>query len=299
MRIAAVTIFVWTAVLLTACETFEETVVDPFVGQDRYYSIYGYLDASATEHQLRVTPVRRTPERITSTTEPNAFIDARVVSTDLETGSSVEWRHELLLLRDGTFAHVFRTPLRVIAGRSYMIDVIRSDEATSSAVTTIPSLPSFVVPDVSSYRSVDGHSFQDIHLEGIVRPTQIEVIYDVSDGGRTQARVARQYGRVGAAGPNGGWDFTLDLLADGIAVIAAVESEIGFQVFLNEMGVRVRWTDEEWPITDGAVDPDVLAQPGGLSNVENGYGFVGSVGEYIRFWPVVDSDMKVAMGFQP
>ena len=91
--------------LLLATASCDDTFIDPFDNDARYYTIYGFLDVRETEHAVRVIPVTRFPERITSTSGPQSSIDATVTSTDLHTGATIIWRHNLEKLSDGTYGH--------------------------------------------------------------------------------------------------------------------------------------------------------------------------------------------------
>ena len=53
---------------------------------------------------------------------------------------------------------------------------------------------------------------------------------------------------------------------------------------LTAMGIQIRILDKNWDPPGGVFDPEILAQPGAMSNVENGYGFFGSVGLYVEEW---------------
>ncbi len=283
---------------LQACETFEDSVVDPFEGQERYFTMYGFLDASTFEQRIRVIPVRRTPEEITSPSEPNAFIDANVASVDLETGLKIFWEHDLSTLNDSTLAHVYSASIRIQPGRPYRIEVTRSDSAQTSATTVVPSLSSSIPPEVEPAVTSFDEAFQTVHLTGIPRAFDIEVYYSVFSE-RTLARVVRSYGATGAVDERGRWTINIDLSRDAEQVLREVESELGMNVWLSEMGIRAKWIDDQWPDIDPPIDLDRLGQPGVLSNVENGDGFIGSIGTYDRSWLVTDSELKQMLGFQP
>ncbi len=282
---------------LQACETFEDSFVDPFEGQQRYFTMYGFLDASTFEQSIRVIPVRRTPEEITSPSEPNAFIDADVVSTDLETGQKIFWRHNLSTLNDSTLAHIYSASIRIEPGRPYRIEITRSDSAQSSATTVIPSLSSSVLPEVEEPVISFGEAFQTVRMTGVPRAFDIEVYYSVYSE-RTLSRVTRQYGAAGAPDENSGWTIIIDLSRDAVQVLREVESELGTNVSLSEIGIRAKWIDDQWPQIEPPFDLDRLGQPGVLSNVENGDGFLGSIGTYDRSWLVTDSELKQLLGFQ-
>ncbi|MBT8400762.1 MAG: hypothetical protein KJO98_09815 [Rhodothermia bacterium] len=284
-----------------SCETFEDTTLDPFRGQGRYYTVYGFLDVAETEHVLRVIPIRRTPEEITAPSEANAFIDAVVWSTDLDTGRRVGWRHDLSQLSDGTLAHIYSASMRIEADHAYRIEVIRSDGAQSSAVTVVPSLSTSIGPVVDPAVVFQSEAFQKVHLTGVPRAFDITVLYEVSDGGVSLphgARVEREYGAAGAVDADGRWSFEIDLSRDAAAILETVMTDPGVVLELEEMGVRARWVDEQWPAFADRTDLNLLGQPGGVSNVENGDGFVGSIGTYTRFWRVEDAELKAVLGFR-
>ncbi|MFB3133259.1 MAG: DUF4249 family protein, partial [Rhodothermales bacterium] len=124
--------------LLLATAACDDAFIDPFDNDERYYTIYGFLDVRQTEHAVRVIPVTRFPERITTTTDPQSSIDATVTSTDLHTGATIIWRHSLDKLSDGTYGHIYRATFIVQTGRTYRLEVQRSDGKTASAETRVP-----------------------------------------------------------------------------------------------------------------------------------------------------------------
>ncbi|MDX1428835.1 MAG: hypothetical protein R3282_01055 [Rhodothermales bacterium] len=279
-----------------SCETFDDPLVDPFEGQQRYFTIYGFLDSSRFDQRIRVIPVTRTPENIASAAEPAAFIDAEVSTTDLETGQRIVWRHTLSQLSDGRLAHVYEASMRVEPGHPYRIDVIRSDSAMSTATTIVPSLSTSIAPVIEAPVMSSGEAFQTVRLTGVPRAFDIEIHYKVA-GPINDARVTRTYGTAGAPDDQGRWTLNVDLSRDAAAVLQEVESELGILVWLEEIGVSVKWVDDQWPNIEPPIVIDRLAQPGVLSNVENGDGFFGSVGTYSRFWEI-DNELEQLLGFQ-
>ena len=79
-----------------------EDDVDPTLGTDQVFSLYGYLDPTADRQSVRVVPIVPTINSDTSAT-----IDAVVTSTDLGTGVVTAWRDSLVTYRDGSRGHVF------------------------------------------------------------------------------------------------------------------------------------------------------------------------------------------------
>ena len=68
--------------------------------------------------------------------------------------------------------------------------------------------------------------------------------------------------------------------------------ELTESISLAGLGLRITLLDEAFVPPGGAFDPDVLSQPGTLSNVENGFGFVGSIGRCSVEWLLADTSAK-------
>ena len=68
--------------------------------------------------------------------------------------------------------------------------------------------------------------------------------------------------------------------------------ELTESISLAGLGLRITLLDEAFVPPGGVFDPDVLSQPGTLSNVENGFGFVGSIGRFSVEWLLADTSAK-------
>ena len=290
----------------------DDTFIDPFDNDGEFYTIYGYLDVLDAEHAVRVIPVTRFPERITSPTDDQATIDAVVTSTDLRTGETIRWRHSLEQLDDETYGHIFRGTFLVQPGRTYRLEVRRSDGATATAETTVPFISDaarFTLDPIQI--SPDSVITQDVFLSGVPSPWNIESLYlmgdnfaDVQFFAPIQSRFYVSYGRSGERTADDGWSFRLTISEDQASVRAEIDSLRNLGVYdpnsllvLRSMGVRIRVLDANWDPPEGVFDPEVLAQPGTLSNVENGHGFWGSIGVYTQEWDVTDA-FSMMLGYQ-
>jgi len=270
----------------------EDSFIDPFDNDQRYYTIYGFLDEGKNTqvlvpHEVRVIPITRFPERITSPLNPQADLDAIVFSRDLdatpEADTTIEWIHSLEQLDDGLFAHIFRATFVVEPGHTYRLEVHRSDGVIAWAETTVPNL-SNIVPEPIDLRVLPDSItiLQDILIPGAVSPWQIAVTYDVGGRDCTLDRgvtTPLPYGRVGAA-TDGGWRFTVNISADIVRLTERLDEP---DVFFCAMGLRIRSLDARWRVADG-IDSGELALPTAFTNVENGYGFFGSVGVLQYEW---------------
>jgi len=110
-----------------------ETGVDPFIDEDRFFTLFGSLDTKHELQFIRVIPVSRNFDR------DDSVIDAKVVSTDLTNGDVHVWRDSVVTYSDGTIGHLFVSDFRVRPGHTYRIDVSDSQGNTSTATTTMPS----------------------------------------------------------------------------------------------------------------------------------------------------------------
>ncbi len=281
--------------LLLGAAACGDAFIDPFENDDRFFTIYGYLDVLQRDHAVRVIPVTRFPERIESPADAQASIDAEVTSTDLRTGQTVRWRHSLERLDDGTYGHIFRAPLFVQSGRTYRLEVTRSDGIMAWAETTVPSPFRIETNLADAWIDLDNDSLtQEIHLENVPSPWDIVVVYRIGTIlGATPYRIP--YGRVGEPTDDGDWRFTVDIARD-YAYLKSIPNAPAPGTWVRAMGVVVRVLDDNWTPPEGVFDPEVLAQPGTLSNVENGYGFWGAIGVYRNDW-AVSTELRELLGF--
>ncbi len=286
--------------LMLATAACGDAFIDPFDNDGHYYTIYGFIDETknfepGAEHAVRVIALTRFPERITSPTDDQATIDAVVTSTDMITRESHRWQHSLEKLDDNTFAHIFRARFFVGTGRTYRLEVRRSDGITATAETKVPSTGG-IEATVAAPRvdPASGAITQEIHLTQVPSPWNIDVVYRVgSDFAATPFPLS--YGRVGTPTNDGGWRFTVNITEDLgrlSTLLGTPVSEIRFPT----MGLKMRLLDSRWTPPEGLFDPEVLAQPGTLSNVENGYGFWGSIGLYQHDWNISD-ELRGLLGF--
>lgn len=268
-----------------------DTVIDPFRNDEKYYTVYGFLDILETSHSIRVIPVTRRGELIKDPTDPDARIDARVFSTDDFSGRRVEWTHSLEQLSDGTYGHIFTARFSPRAKRTYRLEVIRSDGKMTVAETTMPSIEGATIlhrgPVVYSADSLE--VYQDIVIPGVSSPWAIRAEYVW--GFFTNNRTLVDYGRRGKRTKNGDWMVRMTYSEDRIPVQERVKWFFDQGILtestpptLTAVGLQIRVLDQNWDPPQGIFDPEVLAQPGTLSNVENGYGFFGSVGLYAEAW---------------
>ena len=284
--------YVATLIVLTMLLGGCDDSVSPFVEADRYFSLFGSLDMKADTQFVRIVPVD-TSLLVTG----QSTIDARMISVDLNTGSSLEWRDSLFLFGDGSAGHVFFAPLRIQPRHTYRIEVSRSDGATAVVETTVPAEPSAEIeaPRRLVFSSGRVDVTQNVTWSDVDRsPAFIEMWYRFSGSPRSNFIDIRfEYPTADQSTSEPGWTVVTQLSEDRNRILENLRPEN--YLFLG-VGMRIVVFDEQFIPPGGVFDPDILSQPGTFSNVQNGFGFVGSVGRFDAEW-VLDDETAAALGF--
>ncbi|MEX2601756.1 MAG: hypothetical protein WD355_08920 [Balneolaceae bacterium] len=262
----------------TGCnESFE-----PWQENDRYhFSIYGYLDASADTQWVRVMPVRED-----LLYEPGP-IDAVVTLEHLESGETVVMNDSLLSYAHGTYAWNFWTTMNIQPEQTYRLTAERSDGKTSSAEATLPA--DFPTP----YIQIEYADFRrtpvttTIFIENVDRLVDAQTVYrtydnsailtvphlkdtvyiDFSNEYRIIMETLEDRNLLEVYFPV---PFRLPIsqlgeISDGIFLVGDFHK----QIFLAAGGPDYH----HFP----SFDPKIEALPEGLSNVENGVGYLAGV----------------------
>ena len=301
-RTAALLAALLLAVLSTGCTES----VDPIIGTDLPFTIWGFMNAGADTQYVRVYPITDRLRAETSTS-----IDAQVFSTDLTTGERRQWRYKTVSVDSVRTGHIFWSPFRALHKHRYLLEVARSDGSTSSAEATVPSQVDFQI-DVEDDRSafpvrIEGdvpnlvgmrvtyHAINIPPANAWPAGTQIHppVLHSVS------VPYDEKLNRIGA-----GWTVTVNMVQDTAAVREAFRTNCLItprggsapNVWLRSMEISVVAADSSWNPPGGVFDPDILAVPGTMSNVENGYGFFGA-GQGIRYQWSPSVEVRLNAGY--
>lgn len=238
-----------------------------------YFSMYGYLDASADTQWVRVSPAR---EQIDATLE---VPEMKVSFENLDTGESIIMKDSLFQNRGANYLN-FWTTEPIEHNQSYKVIAERPDGSTSQATVNIPgelSTPlviiqtSFGGPTTYSVVVDGGVHVADVQSKWYVRikAPNLDVRRVFSFSHRNTADTTDTYG--------GAYTFLLkpeDEL-----------SEIEKQVLLPENGeievvhrqIFVASTGSEWVSGVSSLDDLTYALPETFSNVENGVGFLTGI----------------------
>jgi len=265
--------------LWTGCED----TVNPFVEEDRYFTVFGYLDTATDEQYLRVIPLRTDFAALEA-----GQIDANVTTVEQETGRTIAWRDSLITFDDGSSGHVFVSNFRPIPGWTYNLTVAREDGKRAEATTTIPVVGGVELDEPTiSVAAV----FQKIRWDNVdFPPFRVEVWYRFLNAspGQPFLDAVIPYGNVGdlygQVFQGNKWEVLVRLTDDKEEVTKALGVSDDAAPFLMSVGMRLTMTSDSWRPPDGVFDPEVLVQPGTFSNIDAGFGFFGSVNQYTYEW---------------
>lgn len=235
-----------------------EQTFEPLQKSDDYYfSIYGYLDASADTQWVRVIPLREGIDQLPDVS------GVTVTLQHLETGDSVVMRDTLFQFFHDASAWNFWTSLDLLPEHTYRLIAEHTDGRSSSVEVTLPTEFSVPVFDEQSgiLRVFDVELLADVQTRYIVRFEQLGRDYTVSFPYRqnispyssTEYRVLLRPGADQAY---------LDEYYAGGTILSR-------QIFVAAAGPG-------WPDFI-ALDEIIETLPDGISNVENGVGYMAGI----------------------
>ncbi|MYF63545.1 MAG: DUF4249 family protein [Rhodothermaceae bacterium] len=270
--------------VLSACEDS----VSPIIETDRDYTLFGTLDMARDSQFVRVIPIR------SSITEAGDVLDVTVQSIELSTQQTFTWRDSIHTFDDGRIGHIFFAPFRIRPSQTYRLEIIPSDsEIITWAETTVPDLPETEVLDPTLERVLTTRldARQRVLWHGIDRaPFEVEQWYRfLSLSDFTYKDYQLSYAPISRplAGETDVWEMDKDLIQDRDTLSTKIE--LGAFYRLAGVALRITVLDENFVPPGGEYDRELLAQPGTLSNVENGFGLLASVGRFSVEWILPDS----------
>jgi hypothetical protein len=268
-----------------------EDAVNPFLDDDRHFTIYGYLDTDRDTQYVRVEPLRRTVDM----PEPGPLQGVTVTMTEVLTGREILWRDSLLQFTNGTFGHVFKAVFRPRHGHRYRLVVRRDDGAETSAETRVPPRRTVGLGTAATTFGFSGYEMPAT-FDGVSRrPLSVEVWYRMElNQGEPFRDYPIPYGfdRHGVR-TGGSWRVRVELSRDadtlrkrfGIPSTRALPPLYG-------VGVRISERDSSWAPPGDVFDPITLIEPGTFTNVVGGFGFFGAIGRQKVEWVLPDAVTK-------
>lgn len=248
------------------------------------FSISGYLDASADTQWLRVAPIR---EQIDT---PSEIPEMLVTLTDLESGDAAAMNDSLFSLTHDFNALNMWTAMDIEPGRRYRVKAERPDGASSQVSVTIPEdFPTPVLRTIGFYKSS-----ADLYLKDLERVIDVQTIWKIEE----DISVIPYRFRVRNYDP-AGYDYIVNLSGFYDVQHMFVDAPPPWPEDILKRGnvrrqVFVASGGPEWDEDITSLDDLVYALPEGVSNVENGLGYVvGIVSKTIPFESCFDDQGEI------
>jgi hypothetical protein len=297
-------IFLRSALVISACAVVGcESAVDPYAGAAEPYTMWGVMNSAADTQKVRIFEITGEPG-----IDRSRGIDAVVSSTNLTTGEHVTWRHREVTFEEGEIGHIFWAPFRAQEGNRYRVEVVRSDGAASTAEVTLPTGVE-VELNTSDIRTtlrvrITGGAPQIIGVEVRYEATNLppSLVWPVD---RKLHPVVLHPVDVSyqdeLASVDGGWTFEIQMQRDYQLVRSEYErnclvTEGAPDIALRRAELRFVAADSAWNPPGGVFDPGVLVEPGALSNVENGFGFLGA-GQVVKIRWTPPREVRDRVGY--
>lgn len=261
--------------LITGCdETFE-----PWEENDQYhFSIFGYLDASADTQWVRVMPVR---EDLFLEPKP---IDATVTLTHVESGKSVVMNDSLFAYAHDVYAWNFWTTMSLSPEETYRLTAEASTGLSSYAKVTLPEdfpVPLVHIRFVGRSRTPE---LTTIYIEGVDRLADVQTVFHTptTESGRKNTVELPHLKDTTRSGSNR-WRVIINPLEDfqylnsflqlnppvPLTDYLTPSSPYKPQIFVASAGPDYHF----FPL----IDEKAIALPDGVSNIENGLGYVAGI----------------------
>ncbi len=257
-------------VALAACSD----AVDPTVGTPQAFSLYGYLDPTASHQAIRVAPILGSIGADTSRT-----LAARVTSTERGTGKTVAWHDSVVTYRDGSVGHVFVADYTPTPGERVEVRVEETDG--ERRVTTVEvDVPFLARSEIGEPLAGVVDTTYPVTVRGVPRVIGGTLRLYVTGApsaptDTTRLVVPFEPGQLAIREEAGQWVAMVPFLAatrdylqtNGLYQRGLTLLEAEFAPFV---------TSASWDVPPGGLDEEAVVEPGTFSNVTGGFGFVGS-----------------------
>ncbi|WP_420456714.1 hypothetical protein [Rubrivirga sp.] len=245
-------------------------VVDPTVGTDQVFSLYGYLDPAADHQAIRVVPIGATIGADTSRT-----INATVTSEELGTGQTVAWRDSVVTYRNGTVGHVFVADYTPTPRSRVALTVTAGDGRVASVEVEVPPL---VRSEIGEPFNVGGFATYPVTVRDVPRVIGGTLRLDVvglpaAPDDTTTIEIPIRTFDIRQEGAD--WTVAVPFVQATQAYLQSINL-FGSGLKLVEAEFAAFVANDEWAIPRGGLDEEAIAEPGTFSNVDGGFGFVGA-----------------------
>jgi hypothetical protein len=256
---------------------------EPLKENDKYFfTIYGYLDASADTQWVRIVPPR---EQLDA---PHEVPEMHVTLENIETGESVIMNDSLFASGSGFNYINYYTLMDVEPEQTYRITAEHPDGRASDATLTTPS--EFPTPMFfkDTFAFVDRHIHQII-ITGVAKENLIDVQtwWFARREGEEIRKFTFSYRNTVEKIDTYGGAYVADVVCEEEEEVVLrefnVPSFFESDVELLDQQIYVAVAGPEWNEEIPSFDDLIYAQPDYISNIENGLGYM--VGIYSKVIP--------------
>lgn len=232
-----------------------------------FFSIYGYLDASADTNWIRLIPLREGLEELPE-------VDATVTLEHMESGTVTVMNDSLFQFAFGRTTLNYWTTMELFPGETYQIVAARSDGNQSSVLIEIPD--DFPTPKVIEDFGAN-HGLDTVLIEGVQNLADVRTLWRVSENFSFRTPVynfPHLQDTVEVVGTD--WIVEIPTNMDFSMIARLYESaSFGIDELITVQHKQV-WVASAGPgwLYFPDIEDNVIALPDGISNVENGTGYV-------------------------
>ena len=261
--------------------------VDPTLGTDQVFSLYGYLDPAADRQAIRVVPIGQTIDEAAP-----EVLDAVVTSTEAGSGETVTWRDSVVTYRDGSLGHVFVADFTPTPGGRVTVDVAASDGRTATVEVDVPPLARSEIGAPFNVGALTNYPVTVRNVPRVIGGTlrlYVTGLPTAPADTSTLVVPVEEYD-IRQEGPD--WVVVVPFL---LAVQDYLETNnlFGIGLALIEAEFAPFVTNAAWAVPPGGFDLDAIVEPGSFSNVAGGFGFVGAGYEApVRWVPSVSTQAR-------
>ncbi|MFH5831003.1 hypothetical protein [Halalkalibaculum sp. DA3122] len=225
-----------------------------------FFSMYGYLDASADTQWVRIAPARTQLEM------PDDIPEMQVTLREMESGRSAVMKDSLFQLDNGVNMLNFWTTMDLKPQHTYRLKAERKDGAYSSVTVTIP--PDFPQPRLG-YAQMGCSA--TVSIREVERLADIQSVWQfhINQAGYKRVDLYRFSYRDQAYGLSGGYTVTIDPIREREHINVP-----DGDARLTERYLWVASGGPEWVEGVDSLDNITYTLPEGFSNVTDGLGYV-------------------------
>ncbi len=265
---------------LTGCE--EEIARPPAL--EARYTLWGAFDPTSDHQAVRVVAITDTISQ--GSTAP---LPVTVTSEDLATGAVTPWRDSVVTFANGSVGHIYQGDLQPAYGSRHVLRVADVSGVETSALIAVPPR---VVPIRQAPELWSGVGYPYLWIDA-PRLNHVQATYVVEEAGCVTSLVTRELMPSAASAVEFGWRTLLPFADEAKELLFKYE---GHPISVREITLSVEVASEDWRPPGGVFDPQIIIEPGTMSNVTHGLGFVGAAYQLRVTWrPTPDELARVAL----